>query len=327
MKRVFSLLFLVLLLNGCDDGNLTLETIDFKDVATQTCTNNNIIYKLKENEALLLEIPKTIFVNEPSDFDSATGSYIPTVINIDNSTNRVIYRFYNGTVATDNICNSIPPATPYVNNEWVAISGKIEIITTTITQEGSIAGSTTISGYNHHITFKGITFDKGNGTQVYETFDFGDYVTTGTSLPFGFDKTLEQCSTSKDVYNNTNSEALTLENIEPNLITNVETPVGAPRTALIGAVKNKLTYRLFNSGLLTSSYFCNLIPPAIPTISETWDAVNGVANVSGIIEVTTIKSGTTAFIHTIVIKNATLKKGNSTFKLGTVYPYGELITF
>jgi hypothetical protein len=320
MKRVFSLLVLVILLNGCDDGDLTLETIDFEDVTTQTCTNNNIIYKLKENEALLLEIPKTSFVNDP------TVPGIPTVINIDNSTNRVVYRFYNGKVTTDNICNTIPPATPYANDEWVATSGKIEITTTTITQAGSIAGSTVITGYKHHIVFKNITFDKGNGTQVYDTFDFGDYTTTSTSLPFGFDKNVEQCSSNpKDVYNYISSEALTLENLDPSLIVNVETALNTPRTALIDAVKNKLTYRLYN-GLLTPGYFCNTIPPTLPTISEEWNGLNGVANVSGIIEVTTIKSGTTAFKHTIIIKNATLKYKNSTFKLGDVYTYGELIT-
>jgi hypothetical protein len=43
--------------------------------------------------------------------------------------------------------------------------------------------STRISGYNHNI-FKNITFAKSNGTQVYETFPFGDYVTSATAFAF-----------------------------------------------------------------------------------------------------------------------------------------------
>lgn len=320
MKRVFSLLVLMFLLNGCDDGNLTLETIDFEDATTQSCSTNNIIFKLKEKEALLLEIPKTTFVNEP------TAEGIPTVINIDNSTFRVVYRFYNGTVASDNICNTIPPATPAPTDQWIATSGKIEITTTTITTPGSVTGSTIITGYNHRIVFKNITFNKGNGTQVYETFVFGDYITTTTPLPFGFDKNVEQCPVSKDVYNYTSGETLTLENLDATLIVNTETPLNTPRTALIGAVKNRLNYRLYN-GLITPSYFCNLVTPTVPTISQEWAGISGVAATSGIIEVSTIKSGTTAYKHTIVIKNATLKKGNSSFKLGDVYTYGELTTF
>lgn len=321
MKRVFSVLLLVLLLNGCDDGDLTLETIDFEDATTQSCSTNDIIYKLKEKEALLFEIPESSFENEPTAPDS------PTIIDIDNSTYRVVYRFYNGTVATDNICNTIPPALPSVNDQWTGTSGKIQIITTAVKTTNTTENSTRITGYNHNIVFKNITFDKGNGTQVYETFPFGDYVTPSTPLPFGFNKIAEQCPISKQIYNYVSSEALTIDFIDPTLIVNSETPLNTPRTGLIGSVKNKLTYRLYSNGVLTPAYFCATTVPVLPSISEEWNGVNGVAGVSGIIEVTTIKSGTTAFKHTIVIKNATLKKGNSDFKLGDSYVYGEFLTF
>lgn len=319
MKRVVSLLIFALFLNGCDDGDLTLEDIDFKDVSTQSCTTNEIIYKLKEREALLLEMPKTDFVNEPTDVDN------PIEINIDNSAYRVVYRFYNGTIASDNICNTIPPALPTVTDQWTGTSGKIQIITTALKTTNDTENSTRITGYNHNIVFKNITFTKTSGTQVYETFPFGDYVTSSTPLPFGFDKVVEQCPTSKQVYNYVSGEALTIDNIDPALIVNVETPLNTPRTGLIGSTKNKLIYRLY-SGVITPDYFCNTTVPALPLIKEEWNAVDGVAGTSGIIEVTTIKNGTTAFKHTIVIKNATLKKGNSDFRLGDNYLYGELTT-
>ena len=66
MKKVIGLLIFGLLLNGCDDGDLTLENIDFENVSTQSCMTNEIIYKLKPEEALLLEMPKIDFVNEPT---------------------------------------------------------------------------------------------------------------------------------------------------------------------------------------------------------------------------------------------------------------------
>lgn len=320
MKRVVSLLVFVLFLNGCDDGDLTMETINFEDVDTQSCSTNDVIYKLKEKEALLLEIPKTVFLNEPTDLDN------PIEIDIDNSQYRVVYRFYNGAVVSDNICNTIPPALPNVTDQWTASSGKIQIITTTIKSTNATENSTRITGYNHNIVFKNITFDKTNGTQVYETFPFGDYITPPTNtLPFGFEQVVKQCPALKLLYNRTSNEALTIENIDPALIVNTETPLNTPRTALIGSVNNQLIYRLY-SGLLTDDYFCNATVPTTPEISEEWKAVDGVTGVSGIIEVTTISNGTTAFKHTIVIKNATLKKGNSDFRLGDSYLYGELIT-
>jgi hypothetical protein len=307
----------ILILSGCDDGNLTQEEINFEDIATQNCGTNDVIYKLKDKEALLVEIPQSSFTNEPS----STGT--STVLDI-NSSNRVVYRFYNGTVSVNNICETIPPATPSVADQWNATAGKIQIFTTAIKTVNATDNSTRISGYNHNIIFKNITFAKSSGTQVYETFPFGNYVTSASALPFLFDKTVEKCSSSNLIYNYTSSESLTLT-IDPNLIANEVTPLNSPRTGIVGTSTNVLNYRLF-TGLLTSDYFCNTNTPSTPAISQEWSAVSGVVGVSGIVEVTTTTNGPGSFKHTIVLKKVTLKKGNNDFLLGDNYAYGDLLT-
>ena len=312
MKRVVSLLVFALLLNGCDDGDLIQEDISFEDVATQNCTTNNIIYKLKDTEALILEVVGFTFPTETKSQELDISA-----------SNRVLYRFYNGAVTSSTICETIPPATPIVVDQWTTSGGKIVINTTAVKTTNTTDNSTKITGYNHNITFKNITFVKSNGTQVYETFPFGDYVISATPLPFAFNKTLEQCSSSKQLYDYNSSEALILD-IDPTLIVNEATPLNAPRTGLISDTKNKLTYRLF-SGLLTGAYFCNTTFPATPAVSEEWIAVAGVANESGIVEVTTTTLGT-GFKHTVVLKKAKMKKGSSDFILGENYIYGELLT-
>ncbi|MDI5888097.1 MULTISPECIES: hypothetical protein [Flavobacterium] len=312
MKRVVSLLVFALLLNGCDDGDLIQEDISFEDVAAQNCTTNDIIYKLKDSEALILEVLGFTFPTET----------ISQELDI-NTSNRVLYRFYNGAVTSSTICETIPPATPIVMDQWTTSGGKIIINTTAIKTTNTTDNSTKITGYNHNITFKNITFVKSNGTQVYETFPFGDYIISATPLPFAFNKTLEQCSSSKQLYDYNSSEALILD-IDPALIVNQATPLNAPRTGLISDTKNKLTYRLF-SGLLTGAYFCNTTFPATPAVSEEWIAVAGVANESGIVEVTTTTLGA-GFKHTVVLKKAKMKKGSSDFILGDNYIYGELLT-
>jgi hypothetical protein len=317
MKRFLSLLAFLLALSSCDDGNLIQEDINFENMATQSCSLNNIIFKLKEKEALLLEIPGSSFVNEPS----IVGA--PIMIDI-SSSNRVVYRFYDGVVAQNNICETIAPATPVVTEQWTTTAGKIHIFTTAVKTVNATENSTRISGYNHNIVFKNITFAKNNGTQVYETFPFGDYVTSTTSLPFLFDKTVEKCSSSNLIYNYTSSEALTLD-IDPSLIINAVTALNSPRTGIIGKTTNILTYRLF-TGLLTGDYFCRSSIPATPTINQQWDAVSGVSGVNGTIEVTTTTNGPSAFKHTIILKKVTLKKGNSSFLLGDNYNYGDLST-
>ena len=312
MKRVLNVLILALFLNGCDDGDLIQEDINFDDVTAQKCTTNNIIYKLKESEALILDATGITFPSETSTQELEISS-----------SNRVIYRFYDGVVSSSTLCETIPPATPVVTDQWTATGGKIVIITTAVKATNEKDNSTKITGYNHTITFKNITFDKGNGTQVYKSFPFGDYVISATPLPFAFNKTLEQCSSSKQLYDYNSSEALILD-IDPTLIVNEATPLNTPRTGLISATKNKLSYRLF-SGLLTGAYFCNTTFPATPVVSEEWIAVAGVANESGIVEVTTTTLGT-GFKHTVVLKKAKMKKGSSDFILGDNYIYGELLT-
>ena len=318
MKRVLSLLVFVMALNSCNDGDLVLETINFDTVETKSCSTNDILYKLKEKEALLLEIPKTFFVNEPT----LVGK--PAEIAISGS-NRVVYRFYNGTVAASTICETIPPTTPNATDQWAATGGTIQITTTTVKTTDATTNRTTITGYNHNIVFKNITFLKSDGTFIkYETFPFGDYVMPATSLPFAFDKTLEQCntSTSKQIYNYTSSEALTLD-IDPLLLSTAV--INVPKTGLISATVNKLRYRLF-SGLLTGSYFCNPTEPTSPIINEEWNAVAGVQDVSGIVEVTKTTDVPGVFKYTIVLKKVTFKRGNSDFKLGDSYEYGILLS-
>ncbi len=314
MKRFLGILFLVVMISGCDDGDLFLEDINFDKATVATCANNDIIYKLNEKEALLLELPGFIFPSETKTQEVTIGG-----------SNRVVYRFFNGTVKADNICETIPPATPIVVDQWTAnAGGKIVITSTPIKTIDATTNSTKITGYNHYIVLKNITFQKTNGTQVYDEFIFGDYTTTVTSIPFAFTKTLGQCATSKQVYNFINSEALTLNNIEAGLIKNEVTALNTPRTALIGSTTNSLIYKSY-TGLLTESYFCTTPTPGTPTLFQEWKAAAGVANTEGIIEVTTTTFAS-GFKHTIVLKKVKMVRGSDDFSLGDNYIYGELIT-
>jgi PBP1b-binding outer membrane lipoprotein LpoB len=320
MKRVICILTLILFINACSDGDAYEENLDFDDASVESCDEYDILYKLNDSEALIFQIPFDDFEEDVTDTDD------PTTIDIDNSTYRVVYRYYDGDVDSDNVCSLITDSSPSVIEEWEATSGTIEITTTTVKSTDSDTNATTITGYNHNIVFKNITFTKPDGTtQVYESFEFGDYVATATTHSLDFDEELEQCSSSGQIYEYNTSESLTLDDIDSSLIVNEVTESGSPRTALIGTSSNILTYQLFDDSVLTSSYFCNTTTPSTPSVSEEWDAASGVDGVSGIIQVTTTLSGST-YTHTIVLLAVTLEKGNSSFYLGDSYTYGVLTT-
>lgn len=319
MKRIFALLLFSLFINSCDDGDLTVETLNFDSVAVQRCSNGNVLYKLGTNEALIMEIPSaTALVNDP------TPAGTPLSFTIDGS-HRVIYRSYNGAVTNESICGTIPPASPAVTEEWTASSGTIEIVTTAIlTDNPALPGGQQLTGYKHTITLRNVTFVKPDGEQLYETFNFGDYNSAVTPLPFNFDGSLEKCSTSNLIYDYVGTQALTLS-IDADLLQSEVTAPGEPRIGLLGTSDNLLTYISFASGPLSSDYFCTTPLPSTPVIAETWTGVEGVEGVSGIVEVTTTTSGS-AFLHEIHLKNVTLKKGNSTFLIANDYLFGQLLT-
>ena len=64
MKKILGILVFTLALNGCDDGNLTQENISFDTVTVQKCATNVLLYKLKDNEALIFEATGITFPTE-----------------------------------------------------------------------------------------------------------------------------------------------------------------------------------------------------------------------------------------------------------------------
>ncbi len=320
MKKFLILALITIFATGCDDGIIKVENLDFADSVTQSC--GNLVFKLNDNEALLISLPEaaynTAFTNKPT----AVG--VPILIPI-NSDNRVLYRFYDGTVSSETVCNVIPPINPKAQDEWIGISGNIQITTTAIIEPNSdLEGGQKISGYKHQITFKNITFQKEGGNQFYDTFVFGVFQQSVQPISFVFDENLEKCTNSNLIFNIAGSSGFTL-NIDPTLILNQVTTIDQPRVGYIEADKNILKYTKF-AAVVTSNYYCGATVPTVPAILETYSGVPGVENLSGIIEVTTTTNGT-GFLHEIHLKKVTLSSDSGvSFLLADDYTFGQLIT-
>ena len=322
MKNILGLLFLLFLLEGCDDGDLTVENIDFASVSTNSC--GETLYKINGNEAMYIKIQTSLnpFPNEVRPSDA------PLVIPIGGIVS-VTYRAYNGTPTAANICSSPGPISPVATSEWIATAGTIEISSIAVYTTNATTGRTTISKFVHNIVFKNIVFSKPNGTQIYETFNFGEYSTNATELPLDFSADDVKLCSNNILYNArlNGIEALSIENFDTNLLSTDN--LGLPKTGLISATTNKLVYRLFTEALTVSNndaYFCGGVFPDLPAINEIWIAQDGIADVSGRIEVTTTTNGPNSYLHTIVLKAVTFQKGNSTFYYGDAILLGNLLT-
>ena len=319
MKRILCVLSLLLIITACDDGNLTVDPIDFSTGPILKCSIKDVLYKVQGSEMMFIEIPSSYFTND----QTVEGS--PIEVHLSSSI-KVTYRRYASETSAQNICPTAPDATPNLVEQWQATDGIIQITSTAIKTTNLTTGFETITGYTYNINFKNITFIKPDGAQTQQTFSFGNYQTTASALAFGFNHEVDKstCTGDNRIFDFSGSEVFTLDVADYNtLFESTETPTGTPRTALISAT-NKLSYRLY-SNAITNAYFCAATIPATPILTQQWDAVDGIEATSGIIEVTTTAL-LTGFQHTIRLKKITLKKGNSEFSLGDDYLFGTLIT-
>ncbi len=324
MKRFFGLLVLLMVMGGCDDGDIEVESFDFSTASSVTCgtgTEDFFIYKINGNEVLLVELDENAnFVNEETEDGLPRTVEIPTL-------GKVIYRLYDGPVNNSTLCSVIPPSNPKVLEEWVAIGGTIEISTNIVNPIIESTGASLITGYNHTITFRNIVFDKGDGEeQRNEEIIFGTYETDNPFTPINFDAlVVKDCDDSNLLFKFSGNQAITLDLDDEtynSLIVNEATLTDAPRVAYVNAT-NKFSFRFFNA-ILNENTLCS---GALPAALETWTSQNGVEGISGIIEVETATNGP-SFIHTITLKKIILQNedASQTFTFGNAYEFGEYTT-
>lgn len=344
MKKIVGFFVLLLSLNACDDGDFNIESFDFADANSTSCNTGEtgfFIYKINDNETLIIQIPESSFINTITPTE-------PRIINISGA-NRVIYRLYNGVLTNNVICTTIPPATPTVSAEWNALSGNIEITTSVNKEVDEETNATEISGYTHTVVLRNVNFDTGNGNQqLFTELVFGDYVTS--SLRQGdFDVNIAKCGNDNSFLfkipvigsttpANIPPQAMTLR-IDPNLFIAEVTPEDQPRTALMNGTSNFLKL-IFYNGIISNEFLCLSATPTFPTPIEEFYAENGVSGTSGIIEVTTTieyeiptdnQSPVIGHRHKITLKNVTMTKVvglpelQISFNLGDTYEFGEFV--
>ncbi len=136
--RHFYIILCFVFLTACDDGDILTVELAF-DKELERCVNDNesyLIYDTREdpNESLSIIIPRTD-ANELL-FTEATTVGTPTILIINESTIRFIYRTYNRAIVTDELCNIIPPADLNIVEDYEADIGTIEVTVTIEDDDG-----------------------------------------------------------------------------------------------------------------------------------------------------------------------------------------------
>ncbi|WP_157766065.1 hypothetical protein [Aquimarina aggregata] len=134
MKKLFFLIFSLVSIVSCDDGDIIVTSFEFDDVALQVCSG------AEENEFVFFKINPTnneaISFNFIGPYQENVVSEMP--INIDLATgesNGLIYRKFNVTVTSDYYCANIPSSSIRVTDELIATSGNAAITTEIVAED------------------------------------------------------------------------------------------------------------------------------------------------------------------------------------------------
>lgn len=330
MKRLLAILLLSFCINSCDDGEFEIQSFDFSSIPASQCLGANasfFIYYTNDREALFLEIPDSNFPPLVTESDNPRNVTI-------SSTNKVTYRVYNGAVTSASICSAIPPVSPTPVEEWIATSGVIEIRTDANKQTNSTTGQSFITGYTHSIKLVNTLFIKSDGNQqLFEELFLGAYVINVNPPTIDPSSLVRKCGDSFNyIFKNTGNQVIEIST-DAVLISNSETTVGNPRTAVIGEQNTAVNYKVFSAVIpQPETFFCTSPLPTVPSLVETWTGEAGNSSaMTGIIEVTTQLvpdpvSGTNVFRHTIFLRKVKFEKSGTDFTFGDLYELGFINT-
>ncbi|WP_143185595.1 hypothetical protein [Winogradskyella jejuensis] len=142
MRYILVVVFALLLVTSCDDGDIITIDLNF-DQTLSLCDNNTesfIIYDLRNDpsESLSLIIPRG--VNDVVPFFNPTPTDTPQTITINNSTNRFLYRTYNrdivDTATNQELCDAVVPSDLIIQENYEATGGTVEVTVTVIDDDG-----------------------------------------------------------------------------------------------------------------------------------------------------------------------------------------------
>ncbi len=168
MKHFFAILLFAILLQGCNDGDIIVTTFNFDDTDLNNCGENGdyVFYKInpdnQESISLKLAVTDVLYEVEGAKTYQLNGTSI-----------LVNYRNYDGTLGSNYFCSSIPPTSPNVTVDYVAVSGTAVLTTTFVYEDND----------NVPEAYESTGDTDGDGLlDIYDFDDDGDNVPTAQEL-------------------------------------------------------------------------------------------------------------------------------------------------
>ncbi|RDI14540.1 hypothetical protein [Flavobacterium sp. AG291] len=316
MKKIFCLVATLILIAGCDDGDMGYKTFDFTDVDPVSCTNNvddvsattETYYKITGTEGLILIIAKGTLINATNP-DPNTGENLPRIITLGTANTLTYYDFVSKPTGTLCTKSDIPAAKE--NGIWTG-QGTLSVLT--LPNIDKDTGK--LLGYRHTITLENISFNQGDEKITIVNSEFGDidkdfdfdfdFIQEGTDVP-----NVESCTNnSKLIYTRKAERTLSLD--LANFDTLFDNEVETDTIELEGNTEDIVLFNIYKS-TATSANICNQGSqvPSLPI--QKWQMIGGQ------VLITTTETGG-LYNHDIYLKDAVFRNN-----LGDVFLLNDII--
>ncbi|MCF6351135.1 MAG: hypothetical protein L3J23_08945 [Flavobacteriaceae bacterium] len=166
MKKLFILFSILFLITSCE-VDFAEPNFNFDEQTINTCGDVLVLFKINENETLILE----------TEINNLNNIFFTTAIDQESYflNDKISYRIFNANVTSDYFCQNIPPTVPIPINEWVG-SGTL-VVSNTISNNND--GTFT---YTAIFTINNMVLKNSNGNEIiYETYNFSSKTGTFTN--------------------------------------------------------------------------------------------------------------------------------------------------
>jgi len=177
MMRIILLTTCLITLISCNDGDVFVSELHFPETL-QYCEGSAdlIVYSIKDSpyESLSIKLP----ISDKDNFTTISVTDPTTPLSITNTFN---YRSYSGDPSAI-FCNSLPPSSPTILNNYTAISGTVTF-STTLTEDDNDGIPANLEDINNDGDLTNDDTD-GDGVANYlDSDDDGDNVPTANEKP------------------------------------------------------------------------------------------------------------------------------------------------
>jgi hypothetical protein len=154
IKKIFLVSVTILCCLSCDDGDIIVTTFDYDNETTLQYCSEALDDESTENEIIIYNINNDSKETIAFAFDrggfrgtfervltNSGGIVQDSVITINlSTTNKIIYRTYNGDIPSTYFCQNIPPSSPQVLQEFASSNGGTVILNITIISQDDSDG-------------------------------------------------------------------------------------------------------------------------------------------------------------------------------------------